>query len=100
MSITRDTGITEARRLYYLSLWPGGLHTSPGIQRMWVLLPGRHRYAVAQRTKSNGGHLSLGPTPSGRLKNLSDINEWSSLRLCLSVWGMSITRELELYLCN
>ena len=45
--------------------------------------------------------MSLGPIPSGRLKNLKDIDKWSSLSLCLSVRvGMSVTRELGLYLCS
>ena len=42
--------------------------------------------------------LSLGPIPSGRLKNLKDIDNWSSLSLYLPVRGMSVTCELGLYL--
>ena len=36
-------------------------------------------------TTSNGSPLSLGPIPSGRLKNLKDVDNWSSLSLYLSV---------------
>ena len=43
--------------------------------------------------------MSLGPIPSGRLKNPRDVDKWSSLRHCLSLCGMSVTRELGLYLC-
>ena len=39
----------------------------------------------------NCGPLSLGPIPSGRLKNLKDVDKWSYLNLCLSVRGMSVT---------
>ena len=42
--------------------------------------------------------MSLGPIPSGRLKNLKDVDKWSSLSLCLPVRGMSVTCELGLYL--
>ena len=49
-------------------------------------------------TTENNSPLSLGPNPRGRLKNLRDIDKWSSLSLCLSVRGMSVTRELRLYL--
>ena len=35
--------------------------------------PGTDRYIVAQVTTENGGPLSLGPIPSGRLKNLKDL---------------------------
>ena len=42
--------------------------------------------------------LSLGPIPSGRLKNLKDVDKWSSLSLNLPVRGMSVTCELGLYL--
>ena len=42
----------------------------------------------------NGGPLSLGPIPSGRLKNLKDVDKWSSLSLCLSVRGMQVTMSL------
>ena len=31
--------------------------------------------------------LSLGPIPSGRLKNLKDVDKWSSLSLYLTVRG-------------
>ena len=44
------------------------------------------------------GPLSLGPIPSGRLKNLKDVDKWSSLSLYLPVRGMSVTCELGLYL--
>ena len=33
----------------------------------------------------------MGPVPSGRLKNLKDIDKWSSLNLYLPVRGMSVT---------
>ena len=44
--------------------------------------------------------MSLGPIPSGRLKNLKDVDKWSSLSLHLPVRGMSVTCELGLYLCS
>ena len=53
--------------------------------------PGTGRYIVAQMTIKNGGPLSFVPGPSGRLKNLKDVNKWSSLSLCLSVRGISVT---------
>ena len=62
--------------------------------------PGTGRYIVARMTTQNGGPLSLGPIPSGRLKNLKDVDKWSSLRLYLPVRGMSVTCELGLYLCS
>ena len=34
--------------------------------------------------------LSLGPIHSGRLKNLKDVDKWSSLSLCIVVRGMSV----------
>ena len=46
------------------------------------------RYIVARMTTSNGGPLSLGPIPSGRLKNLKDVDKWSSLSLYFSIRGM------------
>ena len=39
------------------------------------------RYIVTWMTTLNGGPLSLGPIPCGRLKNLGDFDEWSSLSL-------------------
>ena len=42
--------------------------------------------------------MSLGLIPSGRLKNLKDVDKWSSLSLYLQVRGMSVTCELGLYL--
>ena len=45
---------------------------------------------MAPLTTYNGGPLSLGPFPSGRLKNLKDVDKWSSLSLCLSVRGKSV----------
>ena len=48
-------------------------------------------------TTENGGPLSLGPIPIGRLKNSREIDKRSSLSLCLSVGGMSVTGELGLY---
>ena len=44
--------------------------------------------------------LSLDLILSGKLKNLKNIDKWSSLSLCLSVKGMSVTRELGLCLCS
>ena len=44
--------------------------------------------------------MSLGPIPSSRLKNLKDVDKWSSLSLYLSVRGMPVTSELGLYLCS
>ena len=46
------------------------------------------------------GVTSLAPIPSGILRNLKDVDKWSSLSLCLSVRGMSVTCELGLYLCS
>ena len=47
-------------------------------------------------------HLSCHwyPVHSGRLKKPRDIDKWLSLRLCLSVRGMSVDRELGLYLVS
>ena len=53
---------------------------------------------MARMTTQNGGPLSLGPIPSGRLKNLKDGDKWSSLSLYLPVRGMLVTCELGLYL--
>ena len=39
-------------------------------------------------TTLNGSPLSWGPIPSGRLKNIRDFDEWSSLGFGLSVRGM------------
>ena len=36
--------------------------------------------------------MSSGLISSGRLKNLRDVDEWSSQRLCLSVMGISVSR--------
>ena len=52
--------------------------------------PGTGRHIVAQMTTKNGGPLSLGPIPSGRLKNLKDVDKWSSLSLYLPVRGMPV----------
>ena len=49
---------------------------------------------MAWMTTYNGGPLSLGPVPSGRLKNLKDVDKWSSLSLYLPVRGISVTCEL------
>ena len=51
---------------------------------------------MARMTTQNGGPLSLAPISGGRLKNLKDIDKWSSLSFYLSVRGMSVTCELEL----
>ena len=58
-------------------------------------IPGTGRYIVARMTTKNGGPLSLGLIPSGRLKNLKDVDKWSSLRPYLSVGGMSVILELD-----
>ena len=50
---------------------------------------------MARMTTQNGGPLSLGPIPSGRLKNLKDVDKWSSLSLYLPVRGMPVTCELH-----
>ena len=49
---------------------------------------------MAQMATLNRGPLSLGPLLSGRLKNRSYIDQRISLRLCLSVRGMSVSRAL------
>ena len=49
---------------------------------------------IEQITTQNGGPLLLGPIPSGRLKNLKDVDKWASMSICLSVRGMSVTCEL------
>ena len=62
-------------------------------------ISGTGRYIVARMTTQNGGPLSLGPIPSGRLKNLNDVDKWSSLSLYLPVrdcqllvsWGCTCT---------
>ena len=36
----------------------------------------------------------MGSVPSGRLKNLKDVNKWSSLTLYLSIRGMPVIFEL------
>ena len=48
----------------------------------------------------NSGPLSLGPILSARLKNLREIDKWSSTRPCLSVRGLPVTTEPGLYLFN
>ena len=40
--------------------------------------PWTGRYIVDQMTSINGSALSLDPIPSGRLKNLKDVDKWSS----------------------
>ena len=40
----------------------------------------------------SGGPLSLDVIPSGRLKNLRDVDKWLSLRFCYPVRSMSITK--------
>ena len=40
---------------------------------------------MARKTTLNDGPLSLRPITSGLLKNLKDVDIWSSLSLCLSV---------------
>ena len=46
---------------------------------------------MAQMTTYNGGPLSLGPIPSGRLKNLKDVDKWSSLSLYLPISYLGLT---------
>ena len=60
-------------------------------------IPGTGRYIKAWRTIYNGSPLSLGTFTSGRLKNLREVDNLSSLRVCLSVRGKSVTKELQLY---
>ena len=62
--------------------------------------PGIGRYIVTHMFILNGGPLSSGPIPGGRLKNLKDIDKLSSMSPCLSVRGMSVIRGLGLYLCS
>ena len=38
--------------------------------------PSKERYIMAHMTTYTGGPLSLGP--SGRLKNITDVDKWSS----------------------
>ena len=45
---------------------------------------------MTRMTAQNGSPLSLGPSPSGRLKNLRNIGN--------AVRGMSVTRRLKLFL--
>ena len=53
---------------------------------------------MARMITYNGGYLSLGPIPSGRLKNLKDVDKWPSLSLCFSVRNDSNLRVgLHLY---
>ena len=47
--------------------------------------PGTGRNILARMTTCNGGSLSLGPIHICRLKNLKDVDKFSSLSLCLSV---------------
>ena len=53
---------------------------------------------MIQMTTRDGGPLSLGYIPSCRLKNARDVDDWSSLRICLSIKGMSFMGELRLHL--
>ena len=48
----------------------------------------RQIYSGFWLTTYYGGPLSLGPVPSGRLKNPRDLKKGSFLRLSLSVTGM------------
>ena len=43
---------------------------------------------------------SMGPIPIYRLKNLINVDKWSSVSLCLSVWGLFVAREFGLYNCE
>ena len=52
---------------------------------------------MAPVTTSDGSPLLLDLIPSSRMKNLRDFDKWSSLRLCLSVREMSVSRGLGLY---
>ena len=56
--------------------------------------PCTDRYRVAHVNTYNGDPLPMYPIPSGRLKNLKDIDKWLSLSLGLLVRGMSVTSEL------
>ena len=56
-------------------------------------IPGTGRSIVVWVTTLNGGPLSLGPIPSGRLKNLKGGDKWPSLKLCLSVRGVSVIKR-------
>ena len=79
--------IYESSYLAMTHAWPA-VHMTPE----YLIL----RYIVAQMTSKNDGPLSLGPIPSGRLKNLKDVDKWSSLSFYLPVRGMSVTCELGL----
>ena len=72
--------------LLYCLLWPGGQH-SPRNTKYVGSNPGTGRYIVARMSTQNGGPLSLDLILSGRLKNLRDVDKWSSQSLCLSVEG-------------
>ena len=61
------------------------------------LIPGRGGYTSGPDDHLNVSHRSLGPIPSGRLKNPGHIDRWSSLGFCILVKGMSVTRRLGLY---
>ena len=54
----------------------------------------RYKQIVGRTTIQNDSLLSLGSISSGRLKKLCEVDTWSSLSICLSVRGMSVTREL------
>ena len=58
--------------------------------------PRYSRYIAVWMTTESDCPLSSGSTPSGRLKNQRDIDKWLFLSLCLSVRGMSVTKELGL----
>ena len=53
--------------------------------------PGIGRWVVVGMFTLNSRLLSLGPIPSARSKNIKDIDNWSSLSLCLLVGRMSVT---------
>ena len=79
-----------------------GLGTEPRPQRWEARVLPLYNHGPRQIHSGSGDHLkwrplSLHPFPSGRLKNLMDVDKWSSLSLCLSVRGMSVIR-VGLYL--
>ena len=59
----------------------------------WVTHSPRNTEDVGSNAGTNP--LSLGPIPSGRLKNFKDIDKLSPLSLSLSVRGMSVISELD-----
>ena len=54
-----------------------GLAGNTGAQRMWVQTQVYSQIHNGSNDHLNGGPLSLGPIPTGRLKNLKDVDKWS-----------------------